>query len=89
MSTLPVDEPKDWRGTPIHVGDTVIYGAPVGRLISLVEAEVEGFTDSGRVWLHVLHRSHGNWYSKSPRRVHVGQDRLTVVTELPPMRITK
>lgn len=73
----------DWRGTPIRVGDTVIYGAPVGRSIAMVEAIVDGFTDSGRVWLLVKHRAFGG-YGEGKPRVHVGPDRLTVVTQLPP-----
>lgn len=84
MTNTTDDVKRDWRGTPIEVGQTVIYGAGVGRNIAMVEAEVEGFTDSGRVWLIVKHRAYGYTSSNSPRRVHVGPDRLTVVTKLPP-----
>jgi hypothetical protein len=35
------DQPvTDWRGTPIVPGALVIYGAPVGRSIAMVEATV-------------------------------------------------
>lgn len=71
----------DWRGTPITEGALVIYGAPVGRSIQMVEATVDGFTPSGRVWLKVVRRSFTGSYTD---RVHVGADRLTIVTQLPP-----
>lgn len=84
VETAPAEPIKDWRGTPIDVGATAIYGAPVGRSIALVEAVVDGFTDSGRVWLLVKHRAYGGWSSSARPRVHVGPDRLTIVTALPP-----
>lgn len=77
------DQTKDWRGVTIKEGQTVIYGAPVGRSIALVEAVVDGFTDSGRVWLKVKHRAYGDWGDSAPR-VHVGHDRLTIIDSLPP-----
>lgn len=75
---------KDWRGTEIVEGQTVIYGAPVGRSIALVEGVVDGFTPSGRVWILVKHRAYGYYSSDSKNRVHVGPDRLTIVDALPP-----
>lgn len=75
------ETPRDWRGTPIEVGKLVIYGAPVGRSIALVEATVDGFTKSGRVNLRIIRRAHGYGGKEV---VHVGADRLTIVTELPP-----
>jgi hypothetical protein len=79
--------PRDWRGTSIEIGATVIYGAGVGRSIAMVEAVVDGFTDTGRVWLAVRHRAYGGgWHSARPR-VHVGADRLTVVSGLPPTEL--
>lgn len=78
---------KDWRGTEIEVGSLVIYGAPVGRSIALVEGLVDGFTDSGRVWVTIIRRAYGGGWSGSKSRVHVGADRLVVVTELPPSDI--
>jgi hypothetical protein len=77
--------PVDWRGTPITPGALVIYGAPVGRSIAMVEARVGDpmLSPSGRIWLEVDRRSYGGW-GDGKRRVHVGADRLTVVTELPP-----
>ncbi|ONI83524.1 hypothetical protein ALI22I_34095 [Saccharothrix sp. ALI-22-I] len=75
---------KDWRGTPIKEWQTVIYGAPVGRSVAMVEGTVVGFTPSGRVWIEVKHRAYGGWGAERKPRVHVGPDRLTVVTELPP-----
>ena len=72
---------RDWRGTVVEPGQTVIYGGPVGRSIQMVEAEVVGFTKSGRVNVRVTRRA----YSHGDRDVvHVGADRLTVVLELPP-----
>lgn len=71
---------RDWRGTVIEPGQTVIYGGPVGRSIQQVEGEVVGFTKSGRVNVHVVRRS----YTTGDRDVvHVGADRLTVVDALP------
>lgn len=78
-----VDEvARDWRGTPIVEGATVIYGAPVGRSIAMVQGTVDGFTPAGRVWINVTHRAYGG-HGHAPR-VHVGPDRLTIVTTLPP-----
>lgn len=72
---------RDWRGTVIEPGQTVIYGGPVGRSIQQVEGEVVGFTKSGRVNVHVIRRS---FTSGDRDVVHVGADRLTVVESLPP-----
>lgn len=75
-------DPVDWRGTPIVPGALVVYGAPVGRSIAMVEARVSDpmLTPSGRIWLDVVRRSYSH---TDGGRVHVGADRLTVVTELP------
>jgi len=75
----------DWRGTPIEPGALVIYGAPVGRSIAMVEATVANpmLTPSGRIWLDVVRRSYGH-VGTEVGRVHVGADRLTVVSLLPP-----
>lgn len=75
---------RDWRGTPITPGALVIYGAQVGRSVTLVEARVADpmCTPSGRIWLEVIRRSYGGWLDAE--RVHVGADRLTVVDTLPP-----
>ena len=75
-------EYKDWRGTVINVGDTVIYGAPVGRSIAMVEATVTGFSEKGRVLLKVKYRAIGGYGDN--KIVNVGPDRLTIVTGLPP-----
>jgi hypothetical protein len=64
-------------------GATVIYGAPVGRSIALVEGVVVGFTESGRVWVKVVRRAYGSWRN-GKGQVHVGADRLVVVEKLPP-----
>lgn len=80
------DTPRDWRGIPITPGALVIYGAPIGRSIELVEAYVdpdEPFTKSGRVWLRVVRRAATATY-RNTERVHVGADRLTVVPDLAP-----
>ncbi|MDX2575918.1 hypothetical protein PV332_10540 [Streptomyces scabiei] len=75
---------KDARGIEIVEGATCVYGAGVGRSIALVEAVVDGFTDSGRVWLKVVRRSYGATTWGKPRdRVHVGPDRLVIVDALP------
>lgn len=76
------DPVHDWRGTAVLIGQTVIYGAPVGSSISMVEAEVIGFTRSGRVNVRPIRRAYGRWQSKDV--VHVGPDRLTVIDRLPP-----
>jgi hypothetical protein len=78
------DGPRDWRGTEITPGSLVIYGAPVGRSIAMVEATVADpmLSPAGRIWLNVTRRSHGGW-GDGTKRVHVGADRLTVVTTLP------
>lgn len=76
-----MEDPRDWRGVPIVVGGTVIYGAPVGRSIAMVEGTVESFTKSGRVNVRVVRRAYG--YSEMKQVVHVGQDRVTVVTAMP------
>ncbi|MDG4792721.1 hypothetical protein [Micromonospora sp. WMMD1082] len=76
------DTPRDWRGTEIAPGALVVYGATVGRSVELVEARVSDpmLSPSGRIWLDVIRRS----YTGSGRdRVHVGADRLTVVSALP------
>lgn len=79
------DPVTDWRGTPITPGALVVYGAPVGRSIAMVEATVATpmLTPSGRIWLDVVRRSYGH-IGTEVGKVHVGADRLTVVTELPP-----
>lgn len=77
------DQPRDWRGTPIVPGSLVIYGAPVGRSIALVEAEVVGFTKTGRVNVRIIRRAVGGSWSER-EVVHVGADRLVVVAMLPP-----
>lgn len=81
MSYRHPDESKDWRGTPIEEGATVIYGGGVGRSIQMVEAEVIGFHKDGKVRLKVVRRSFSGSYKEE---VLVGHDRITVVTELPP-----
>lgn len=75
---------KDWRGIPITVGSTVVYGATVGRSVALVEAEVSGFTPSGRIRVKIIRRAYGSTWASSKPQVDVGADRVTVVTELPP-----
>lgn len=81
-----IADPRDWRGTAIKVGDPVIYGAPVGRSIELVEGEVTGFSKTGRVNVQVIRRAYSHAGSWGKRNVHVGQDRLTVIRpdSLPP-----
>lgn len=78
--------PVDWRGTPITPGALVIYGGPAGRSITMVEATVADpmLSPSGRIFLNVVRRSY--WHTDG-RKVHVGADRLTVVTELPPTTV--
>lgn len=82
---------KDWRGTEINIGDTVIYGSGVGRSIQLNEAIVVGFgkkqertnakqQETQRVKLEIVRRSYS---SGGQEFVHVGSDRMTVIKELP------
>lgn len=80
------EQVTDWRGTPIIPGALVIYGAPVGRSIAMVEAEVVGFTKSGRVNVKVIRRAYGSW-GEMKEVVHVGADRLTIVEKLPPTEV--
>lgn len=77
--------PVDWRGTPIWPGATVIYGATIGRSVELVEATVAEpmLTTSGRINLDIVRRSHGQWGATTKATVHVGRDRLTIVSALP------
>jgi hypothetical protein len=74
----------DARGVPIEIGARCVYGAPAGRSIDLVEAEVTGFTPSGRVWVRIIRRrwSHAASWDTKPL-AHVGADRLTIVDALP------
>ncbi|MFB7479542.1 hypothetical protein ACFUEM_08670 [Streptomyces anulatus] len=76
---------KDARGIEITEGASCIYGAPVGRSIALVEGVIDGFTPSGRVWVKVVRRSYGgsSSWGATRDRVHVGPDRLVIVTALP------
>lgn len=85
MSDQPTG-PTDWRGTPITPGALVIYGAPAGRSITMVEATVADpmLSPSGRIFLNVVRRSY--WHTDGGK-VHVGADRLTVVTALPPTTV--
>jgi hypothetical protein len=78
--------PVDWRGTPITPGALVIYGGPAGRSITMVEAIVADpmLSPSGRIWLNVIRRSYAH---TDGAKVHVGADRLTVVTGLPPTTV--
>ena len=78
MSQEPEGIVKDWRGTPIEIGQVVLYGT--GRSVEMVEGTVEGFTKSGRVTVQIIRRSHG-WPSQE--RVHVGPGNLTVIDLLP------
>ena len=86
MAETEKDLTRDWRGTKIEVGDTVIYGGPVGRSIQMVEGEVVGFTPAGRVNVRIVRRSYSRAYHGDKRVVHVGHDRLTVLKDgvLPP-----
>ena len=81
------ETPRDWRGTEITVGAPVIYGAPVGRSIALVEAEVADpmLTKSGRIRLRIIRRAYGSGWSRK-EVVDVGADRLIVLNpdSLPP-----
>jgi hypothetical protein len=80
------DFTKDWRGTPIEVGQTVIYGSGVGsHSIQLNEATIEELpNENGRVKVRLVRRS----YSQGTKPVvDVGHDRITIVTELPPSEL--
>lgn len=84
----------DWRGVPLAPGQMVIYGAPVGRSIAMVEAEVvelymtkpEYGTPQPKVKLRIINRAYGGSYKEF---VSVGQDRVTIVEKLPASGIKK
>jgi hypothetical protein len=71
----------DWRGTPINVGDTVIYASPKGRSCSFVEGTVKSFGPANIV-VYPVRESFG--YTRTNPTVNVRPDRVTVVGELPP-----
>jgi hypothetical protein len=73
----------DARGVEITEGASCIYGAPVGRSIAIVEGVIDGFTQSGRVWVRVVRRAYGGGWTDGKERVHVGADRLVIVDALP------
>lgn len=77
----------DWRGTEITEGALVVYGGPVGRSIQQVEGRVAGFTSGGRVNVEIIRRSYTGASSYGKKIVHVGPDRLTIVTGLPPTEL--
>ena len=77
------DPNTDWRGTVIAPGDTVIYGAGVGRSVQLVEGEVVE-NNAGKVKIKILRRS---YTSSNTQFVTMGHDRITVVNELPPCNL--
>lgn len=72
---------KDARGVAIEEGDTVVYGAGVGRSVAMVTGAVDGWTPSGRAWVRVDFRAYGG-DSHTPERVHVDPTRMVVVREL-------
>lgn len=79
-------EPVDARGVEVTPGATVVYGAPVGRSIAMVEAVVDTgrpFTASGRVRLNVVRRGFGSGWPGGNDTVAVRPDRLVVVLALP------
>jgi len=75
------EELKDWRGTPINVGDTVIYASPKGRSCSFVEGTVKSFSPTNVV-VYVVRESFGGSSRTNPT-VNVRPDRVTVVNGLP------
>ncbi len=78
----------DWRGVPLMVGQTVIYGgAGYNKSVDLVEAEVvELYTSKGqyptpKVKLKVIRRmSQKSWETET---VNVAQNRVTAIESLP------
>lgn len=72
---------KDARGVPVREGDTVVYGAGVGRSVAMVVGTVQGWTSSGRAWVGVDFRAYGGYGNRD--RVHVDPMRMVVVRELP------
>jgi hypothetical protein len=89
---VSAEQPRDWRGTPIVPGATVIYGASIySHSIEMVEATVAVdrpmVTPSGAIRLDVVRRARdpqGRW-ARTPR-VCVGPLGLTVVKSLPEYR---
>lgn len=75
---------KDARGVVIEEGALCVYGASTGLArTGVVLGTVEGFTASGRVWVSTVTRSNGYSFQEPGQRVHVGPDRMIVVTGVP------
>lgn len=66
----------DWRGTDIHVGDTVVYPYVHGRSTAIAEGRVTGWTDT-HIHIDVIRRSYPGIYSNKP--VTVDRRKVTVV----------
>jgi len=71
----------DWRGTPINIGDTLIYASPKGRSCSFVEGRVKSFSPTNVVVIPIR-ESFG--YTRTNPTVNVRPDRVTIVADLPP-----
>ena len=75
----------DWRGTEITVGAIVIYAASLySHSVEMVEGQVIGFTNSGRVRIKIIRRSRRrNAYINDKDTTNVGADNVTVIGSLP------
>ena len=71
----------DWRGTPINIGDTLIYASPKGRSCSFVEGRVKSFSPTNVVVIPIR-ESFG--YTRTNPTVNVRPDRVTIVRDLGP-----
>lgn len=71
----------DWRGTPINIGDTLIYASPKGRSCSFVEGRVKSFSPTNVVVIPIR-ESFG--YKRMNPTVNVRPDRVTIVRDLGP-----
>ena len=74
---------KDWRGKEINVGDTIVYGRYVDKIIYPVVGMVESttyFKGSEQVEITPLQCSDQNAVYSGKRPVYVTPSKLTVVT---------
>lgn len=77
-------EIKDARGAVIEAGVLCVSASSTGLArTGVVLGTVEGFTASGRVWVTTIVRSNAYSFQETGQRIHVGADRLIVVTGVP------
>ncbi len=69
---------KDWRGTPIEEGSTVVYPGRVSSALWMNEAKVVEVQD-GRLKVHRTARSRRGWGTTDKVTYLTAIDRVTVV----------